>query len=285
MRRVLLPYDFSPQAQRALMLVLNGIPFGAETQLDVLHVIDNRLYERVLSTHAAPTENAVKSYLASEIERAAPLSRKLVENPKLIIVRGHPASEILARANDYGAVVLGGQGHGGIGEAFLGTTAMRVVREATNSVYVAKKTSAATNLLRVMCAVDDDGDSRHALKEARSLCRVSGAELSLLRVVPVPYRGVPYPPYSAYPAHPDIVAEQERLVSFEVDALNERVAQHHYIRFASAGFANDIVHQAVLERADVLVVGARESGIGKRLLGSVSEGVVARAVSDVYVVR
>lgn len=285
MRQILLPYDFSPQAQRALTLVMNGIPFGVEAQVDVLHVIDDRMYNRVLSAHAAPSQDAIKSYLASEIERAAPSQRKLTMNPTLTVVRGHPASEILARANDYGAVVLGGQGHGGIGEGLLGTIASRVVREANNSVYVAKRTHASARLQRVMCAVDDDGDSRHALKEAWSLCRVSGAALSILRIVPVPFAGVPYPPYSAYPAHPDIEAEHHRLVRFEVEALAQRFAEHHYIRFASAGFANDIVHQAVLERADTLVVGARESGIGKRLLGSVSEGVVARAISDVYVVR
>lgn len=285
MRRILLPYDFSPQAQRALMLVLNGIPFGVEAQVDVLHVIDEGMYARVLSAHAAPSEDTLKSYLAGEIERASPAQRKLTDAITLTVIRGHPTSEILARANDYGAVVLGGQGHGGLGEALLGTTAMRVVREATSSVYVAKKTQAVARLQRVTCAVDEDEGSRHALKEALSLCRVSGAALSLLRVIPVPFDGVPYPPSAAYPAQVDLEAENQRLVRFEVDVLKGRFAKHQYIRFASAGFASDIAQQALLERADTLVVGARANGIEKRLLGSVSEGVVARAVSDVYVVR
>ena len=40
-----------------------------------------------------------------------------------------------------------------------------------------------------------------------------------------------------------------------------------------------------LERLDTLVVGERANQTEKRFLGSVSEGVLARAVNDVYVVR
>ena len=55
--------------------------------------------------------------------------------------------------------------------------------------------------------------------------------------------------------------------------------------FSPATVVGDVIRAAKDDYADVIVVGARANSAGKRLLGSMSEGIVQYATCDVFVVR
>lgn len=283
MKRVLLPYDFSPFARRALALVLSGVPYGPEVTVDALHVIDERLYKR--PGIAPPSDAALEAYFRADVQRATTPERRVGEAPTLRVVRGKPTQEILARVGEYGGIIIGGQGHGGLGEKFLGTTAMRIVRDSPVSVYVAKKSQTLATPARLMCAVESDDSSRRALKEAQSLAKQCGATLSLLRALVQPPYYAEWPPIMTVPDMRSANDERDRLISFEVDTLGGTFATQHDVQFSAGGIASDITSRAALDRIDTIIVGARSETIDKRLLGSVSESVVQRAACDVYVVR
>ena len=285
MKRVLLPYDFSPCARRALALALSGVPFGPEVMIDALHIIDDTLYQRKLPGHEPPTADALKSYFKADVARASTPERRVSEAPTLTIAHGRPAHEILARLSGCGGIMLGGQGHGGLSEKFLGTTAMRVTREAPVSVYVAKKTSTLAAPTRVLCAVDSDDSSRRALEEAYALCRQANASFSLLRSIALTALYGDWPVMVPFSEAWTVDAERERLISFEVATLKGNFAGRHDVQFSFGGIAGDITNRAMLDRIDTIVVGARNESVSKSLLGSVSESVVQRAPCDVYVVR
>ncbi|MCC6811503.1 MAG: universal stress protein [Deltaproteobacteria bacterium] len=283
MRRVLIPYDFSPYARRALALALSGVPFGPDVVIDALHVVDDRLYSR--PGVEPPSDSALDGYFRAEVQRAATPERRVSEAPTLKIARGRPATEILNRLGDYGGIMIGGQGHGGLSEKFLGTTAVRVVRDSPVSVYVAKKSQSLATPGRVLCALESDDTSRRALKEAYALCRQCNASLALMRSIML------VPVYTEWPVvvpPPDarvVNTERERLISFEIDTTKESFATQHDVQFTHGGIAGDITHRALLDRIDTIVVGAHSQSVGKRLLGSTSESVVQRASCDVFVVR
>jgi nucleotide-binding universal stress UspA family protein len=283
MKRVLIPYDFSPQARRALALALSGAPFGPEVVIDALHVIDDRLYERV--GVEPPSDAALAGYFRADVQRATTPQRRFNDTPTLKVLRGRPATEILSQLGDYGGVMVGGQGHGGLSEKFLGTTAMRIVRESPVSVYVAKKSQSMTTPARVLCAVDTDESSRLALKQAYALCKQCDASLSLMRAVMQLPLYVDWSGFVPFPELPSVTEERERLISFEVDTLGTSFALRHEVQFSAGGIAGDVAHRAMLDRIDTIVVGARTDAALKRLLGSVSESVVQQAPCDVFVVR
>jgi nucleotide-binding universal stress UspA family protein len=283
MKRVLIPFDFSPYARRALALALSGVPFGPEVVIDVLHVVDERLYKR--PGVEPPSDSSLDGYFRAEVQRASTPERRVAEGPTLNIARGRPADEILSRIGDYGGICMGGQGHGGLSEKFLGTTAMRVVRESPVSVYVTKRTQSLATPARVLCAVESDDSSRRALKEAYALSRQWDAKLSLIRSITLMPMFTEWPTAALSPEVISIDRERERLISFEVDTIKTSFAIQHDVQLNVGGTASDITQRAQLDRVDTIVVGARNESLGKRLLGSISESVVHSAPCDVYVVR
>jgi nucleotide-binding universal stress UspA family protein len=285
MKRILVAYDFSPHARRALALALSGVPFGTEVELDVIHVMDTSTGPRVERDAPLPTENALTDYFNAEIQRVTTPERRLLRDPKFSIVHGRPMHELLVRASKYDGIMIGGQGHGGLAETFLGTTAMHVARESPVSVYVAKKANTLSSPSRILCAVDSDDGSRRALTEAHSLCVSCSATLSLMRAILQPPNVIAWPSLVPHLTKQTAEAERATLITFEQQTLGRTFAKEHTVQISRGGIAADITHRAALDRADTIVVGARNDAFAKRLLGSVSESVIQQAGCDVYVVR
>lgn len=284
MRRVLIPYDFSPLAQRSLRLALNGVPFGPDVAIDILHVIDKKIYQQKPEAALAMVE-ALKTYLRKEVTTCSSPDRTVTAEPTLSVVLGDPTHEIMSHADKCGGIMIGGKGHGGWTEGILGTTAMRVVRDAKVSVYVTKDTNAPTVTKHVLCAVDSDAGSVKAMTEAAQLCRQSRATLELVRVIAVAPKALGYPTIIPYPTNSDVALETQALVDFERKALPEPMAHRHVVTFAPSGIASSVAHQAVTAQVDLIVVGARESDLAKRIFGSISESIIQHAPCDVFVVR
>lgn len=293
MTEILIPYDFSKYARRALALAIQGYPFGKGKVLKVHHVIDENLYENILSKKAIPDEEIIVQALKDDIETVKAGLPEGTEVPEIVcrVDRGKPSKEILEAAADADtrAIMIGGQGHGGWKERVLGRTALRVIRDFEGDVYVVSDDIDGYAIpRRLCCAVDMSETSAKALKEAARLADENKMGFSLIQITANPY--IPYLQRVASELHDEEAIREmrgeamDRLKKFEKDTLGKERADTHSVTFGWV--ADTIISQARALNAGTIVMGARGlSAISRALLGSVTEGVIASAHIDVLVVR
>lgn len=140
-------------------------------------------------------------------------------------------------------------------------------------------------LEHVLCPTDHSDFSERALRLAIALCRWSGAQLSVLRVIPdvMPTPGGPDLPVTAL-ASPALRAEAERdLGLFAQPAIDAGIAVRTVLREGDPW--REILHESGAAPADLIVMGTHgRSGFEHLLLGSVTEKVLRRASCPVLTV-
>lgn len=294
--RVLVPFDFSPHARRALALAMQGFPFGREVTIELLHVIDEGLYESVLARRHIPSEDEIVGYLHAELDRiraeltvsAGGPTDLLMPEPR--VARGRPYAIIDARLHELEVVgvLLGGQGHGGTTERLLGRTAQRVVRHADVPVFVVKQPDALALPTRLLTAVDWSECAARALVFGERLRAQLDGLMSVVHVIDSPF--VPYvqafaSEHDADEALDQIHADQrDRLVSFVRSTLGEIDASISEV-VVSGEPARAIAEQAERSASELIVVGmVGSANLSRFLLGSTAEKLIGVAKCDVLVV-
>lgn len=135
---------------------------------------------------------------------------------------------------------------------------------------------------RILCPVDFDPNSFHALDVASKLARQNDGTLYLLQVVPLPVAAIGQPlmiePIEG--AQRETRIRLERLVG---DRLKPGTDQ---IVVVSGDPAGEIVRVAGEIKADVIVMGTHgRTGLSHLILGSVAEQVVREAPCPVLTTR
>jgi nucleotide-binding universal stress UspA family protein len=300
MDRVLVPYDFSPHSRRACALAMQGIPFGMNVGIEMLHVIDEDLYANVLAAKYVPTTDAIDSYLEDELIRIraeiavthGSQQPKLLE-PRRVITRGRPHVVIDDRLHSSGVIgaLLGGQGHGGAIEKLLGRTAQRVIRHASIPVLVVKNPTSLEPPTRLVSAVDWSSNSARALLFAARLRDEQAGLLSILHVIDSPF--VPY--VKAFAHERDAREALEHLREEQLAQLGQFVdrvlggftgsREAHTLAVVFGDPPSTIATQAQTLLAQLIVVGAHgTTDLSRYLLGSTAEKLVAAAACDILVV-
>jgi nucleotide-binding universal stress UspA family protein len=139
----------------------------------------------------------------------------------------------------------------------------------------------------VLVALDGSAPSLSAARFAMTLAQQLEAKVTLLTVLPKP-EVIPLGPLSGYavmspPAHDEDLAN----VKVWLDAIAREYGDVQCERIVELGaVAETIIEVAEREGADLIVMGARGVGAGRRfLLGSVSDRVVHHAHCPVTVWR
>lgn len=302
MDRVLVPYDFSPHSRRACALAMQGVPFGMNVSVEMLHVIDEDLYANVVARKYVPTTDAIDSYLGDELIRIRAeiavthgthsVQPKLID-PQRTIARGRPhvvIDEYLRAPGVIGAL-LGGQGHGGPAERLLGRTAQRVIRHADIPVLVVKNPQSLMPPTRLLGAVDWSPNSARALLFAAQLRDEQGGLLSILHVIDSPY--VPYVRAFGHERDAREALDQLRddqlaeLHQFVDKALGEFTGSReaHTLAVVFGDPPSTIATQAQTLLAQLIIVGAHgRTDLSRYLLGSTAEKLVTTAGCDILVV-
>lgn len=194
---------------------------------------------------------------------------------RLEIAEGEPAPLVLARAAEAALVVMGTHGGHGVERLMLGSVAEKVLDHAPCPVATVRG-ACPDAIRRIVCGTDLVDAA--PLVAAVTLARQTGAELVVLyAVAELPEEGT----HSLVPAsyRPALLAEaRERLEAALAGIDRAGIA----IRAAVApGRAHrQLVHQAALESADLLVV-----GVHPHLFGSTAHHVVREAECPVLTVR
>ena len=274
-RTILVPTDHSPCAERALAPAADlAARYGAA--LRRVHVAE--------AGHASEPAAAPEA-LGEALGVSVPVET-LAASPV------PPARRILdlAREADADLIVMGTHGRLGFGHHFLGNVTEKVVRLADRPVL----TVPCHDVPRsgpVVAPVDFSEASREALRLASALAADRGSALHALHVVEWPTSLPPYLVGVALPALPEILERaQAELARFVADlgaaeAGGEGVVTA--VRVRLGGLAASAVADYAREVAAGLVVLSTHgrTGIGRLLLGSVTERVVRLAPCPVLTVR
>ncbi|MCM3786739.1 universal stress protein [Neobacillus mesonae] len=140
--KIILAYDGSELANKALKKAVELAKLSENTQLDIVHVYD---FPRVfIGEGLAPIPPSVNSdvYELAE-ETIDELKKRLADeqlDAKVELIQGSPVDVILEYAiqNNSDLIVIGSRGLSGIREFVLGSVSHRVVQEAAVPVLVIK---------------------------------------------------------------------------------------------------------------------------------------------------
>ncbi len=184
--RILLPTDFSPEAQNALECAMS-LARRYDATLFLTHVLPTESFvaagEAWIDVGEAMRQNAETSM--KQLEEAG----KLASVPHRTIVRTGEIWATLAEVlsdNNIDLIVMGTHGRGGIKKLFLGSTAETVMRHAncpvmTLAVHVPPELP--KRFAHILYATDFSAGSSRALSYAVALAEEDRSELTLLHVI------------------------------------------------------------------------------------------------------
>ncbi len=133
--RILMPHDFSDNADRAFSYVQQLADHGARA-ITLLHVQDTSAVERHLKRG-----RELREMDQADAQRLAPMRDDLlkrgVPEVDIVVKHGSPKQVIsAATTEDVSLVVLGSQGRGRVEEFFLGSVSYEVVRRSSAPVLL-----------------------------------------------------------------------------------------------------------------------------------------------------
>ena len=135
LRRILVPLDFSPGSLKALDYAFS-LAEKFEASLILLHVVEPTVYPDNYMLLPQAVEEINQNLVQAARERLESVSRRR-PHPRpaveLLVRLGHAHSEIpdTAQAMAADLIILGTHGHAGLKQVLLGSTAERVVRQAS----------------------------------------------------------------------------------------------------------------------------------------------------------
>lgn len=129
-RRILVPHDFSDEADQALRLA--GQLAAGGGKLHVLHVIEP-YYGPADLTYAAmvpPPESMIPDQRRDLEQRVRKVLGSNVVKATVTVLVGQPANEIVRAAEKADTIVMATMGRTGLGHLLIGSVAEKVVRHS-----------------------------------------------------------------------------------------------------------------------------------------------------------
>lgn len=268
-------------------------PWPPGSEAIVLHVLD---------TFEATSGFVYSDRLAgAEVEAAQALVESAAQTFKSAglcattkVTEGYPRTAIVDCANEWGAdlVVVGSHGRGAVSKFLLGSVAGEVVRAARSSVEIVRaipgRQRKPLSPMKILLATDNSECSRTAVRHVAARPWPVGTEIKVISAIDTSLPAIE-PWYGAQ----DVI---NRINEDRVKAAEDAAAFAKSI-LTSASLKSDarviegspklrIVDVAKEWGADLVVVGSHgRRGIGRVLLGSVSESVALHAHCSVEVSR
>lgn len=288
-RSLLVPVDLSPICARVVGRAAL-LPLTPGARITLLHVVPPGLPARASSRAASDAQRAVEA-LASEFAARLPPRAHL----RPAVARGLPGAEIARRAEADGAelIVLGRGGARALRDAFLGSTAERVVRQSLLPVLAVRLPS-HSGYQRPAVAIAADGAAPAVIEFLLRVVPPPRPRVEIIHAYDLPYRGMIYPSLN----EEETAAMLERYRQEALDTLDQIVAS----ATAQAGLApgeaprwrahalygsprSTIARATERIDADLLALGTHGyPGAAHAMLGTVAGDVLREVQCDVLVV-
>jgi len=273
--RILVGTDLSGRAQAALARAV-ALVSRSDSHLALVHVVDNDLPPEIVDAHR---ERAQK-WLS---EHVPPGSR--APEVEVLVRAGDPHQELLAAADELEAdlIVLGAHRRRLLLDAFVGTTAERLLRVNTRPVLVVHNQSTA-RYGRVLAATDLSESSASALRSAKDLGLLAG-QTTLVHVFHAAAKGKLQQVGVDTESH---IEAERAAAAGAVDAFLKKngLAELRTRVLLREGRAAHAIRSLVTElKPDLLVLGTKgHTGIKRATLGSVTETLLRAVPCDVLAV-
>jgi nucleotide-binding universal stress UspA family protein len=287
--RIVVATDFSrtadSAARRAAMLAKAG-----RATLDLVHSVHlpplANTWRKLVEGEGITDETLRAGALARLAEQAAALEKRTGVKPATRLLEGKPPQALADWTRQCAAdlVVVGAHGEHLLLDLFVGSTAQKLLRLASQPVLLVKQTP-PFEYERILIATDFSPAGRAAAEFAARV--FDAAELYLFHAYEAPFERQMY--YAG--ADDEAVDHYRRLGEAEARRqMDEFVASlsvpQRYARKVRHGYAPTLINQYAAELgADLLVVGShRQSELAAALLGSVAAHLVNESRDDVLLV-
>ncbi len=295
MLKILVPLDGSPFAEHVLAH-LPALSVGKETEVFLLQVLESNRYQAAiaLETFDAGVLQRIREEAERYLKTKARELREQGYRAHAMIAEGDVAWNIcqVAEAQEVDLIAMTTHGRTGLERLLLGSVADRVIRTATQPVYLVRPDREQAHSLqvqRILVPLDGSELAELALIPAQDLARFHRASLVLVQVVePVEVYAEGYVYGEAYAPLPateeleklareylDQVAQQLRSQGFETEQVVLRARAPEGIVQASRDHGVDMV---------VMTTHGR-SGLSRWVFGSVAEKVVRLSPCPLLLVR
>jgi nucleotide-binding universal stress UspA family protein len=182
--QILIPIDFSDQALIALDQSYNLAKFY-KAELTLLYVIDegstlNRIFQKPVD------EDAQKKQIEEKLDGlGADVSKKHNIKVNTLIAKGHIYDKILEVADMISAkmIIMGTNGTVGLKKRFIGSNALRVVKEAICPVVTIKGKHPREGCKNIVLPIDLSEESREKVDSAIELGNLYGATIRVVSVL------------------------------------------------------------------------------------------------------
>lgn len=297
LQRFLVPLDATPRAEAALPLVTVLAKALRQPVITLSVLPDTATFDGI--EHAPIIDNLTETrrryarhYLdgvSADLQGAGVTASSLVKT-------GPIADTVLSTALDLdvGLIVITSHASPGVERWFLGSVADRVIRTPSAPVLVIPQSEgckAASAIGEIIVPLDGSDLAEAALPYASFLARALPAPITLLRAAPPNLMITAPRPYGMDAALPTEILE---MLAQTAQAYLGRVAApirdqglEVTTRFTAAGSPADSIAEQAGRSADPLIVMAThgQSGLGRALLGSVTDRVIRSASAPVLVIR
>jgi nucleotide-binding universal stress UspA family protein len=289
LRSILVALDLTPQSDRVIAR-LGQLALDDEARIVLLHAVPDSLAPR-------PLRKALRDAGRSLAEEAWHLRRHLPGKVHIeSSVRVGAAAAMIGEEShriDADLIVMGRGDGRALRDAFLGSTAERVIRRARRPV-LAVRLAARGGYERPAIALDVDGAAHRTVAVGLRVLSSPGAWIDVIHAFDIPYRGLVH---SGLPRDEARAMRRsaETSASQAVEALlDEALAEAsvgtevrpRWIPHVCLGAPRNVVEEiTAYAETDLLVIGTRAlSGAAYALLGSVAGDLLRGARCDVLVV-
>lgn len=276
MKTILVPTDFSQQAQYALDLAY-GIAKKNNATVRLLNVVEapHGTSFNAMGEMTAP-DGMDSMFFAQLLKRMKEQITRLVEDPKYKDIDlegevevGNPYESISRTITDQKVdlVVMGTQGSSGIEEVLVGSNTEKVVRRAHCPVLTVKDAVEVDSIKNIVFATNMRDADENLVKELVKLQKLFDAKLHIVNVnTPSSFETDRY-----YKKELKTFVEKHKLENYTLNVYNDDVEEDGIVFFAE-----DI-------NADMIALATHgRRGISHLLSGSIAEDIVNHAKRPVW---
>lgn len=288
-RSLLVPIDLTSGSDRVLDRV-SLLPLAEGARVTLVHVVSGLLTKR---DQRIAQRDAGKR-LGDEARHLHERLDKKVRVEALVRV-GSAAKEIAATATEIKPelLVMGRGGERALRDAFLGSTAERVVRQARRPVLVVRL-AARGAYKRPALALDRDQSAHEIVRTMLRVLQTPRPRVDVIHAFDIPYQGMIYPSLSEDQAEAtkndlrsNATRELKRLLAAALSKAGVRPEQEPSWKLWVLDGSPQSVVEKVTKKADtdLLVLGTRcHTGASYVLLGTVAGNLLRAAKCDVLMV-
>ncbi len=263
MKNILVPTDFSDQAEKALKVAAQ-LARKFEGEIYLLHMLELPL--QLIDPVQGSSHNLPEAIFFMKLAhqrfttiRKKPYLKGLKVHETVEFHRAFDGIMEIGKEKNCDLIVMGSHGVSGFQEMFIGSNTEKVVRHSEIPVLVIKNEIPEFNIKNFIFATDGNAEHKHTLKKALNFAGTIGAKLHLLFV------NTPNNFMTSEEAH-------QRMTAFLDDTATENLEIHIY---NDISVEKGILHFAEKMNAGLIGISTHgRKGLAHFFNGSISEDLV-----------